>query len=257
MAYGSVNVPGKLTAADVGALPISGGTLTGDLRIKGSGNYGTKINLGDGDYVYISEPTDDCMKINAKKLDIVLSDTSTSKITINGIPLLSALGALLISGGSMSGALSVLEPTLPDHAATKRYVDMHGNPSAKIIIVKYNSASETRTYNIELRPSTGYWDNIARYYSVDFSASLNSNGWTEIRLEPPAGYAFCQGAGTGSSMPYIEVTRSSGGTEAIKGDINSDGVIIFTLSVSSVIGSFKFVVSSANSNCPTVALEVA
>ena len=44
-----------LTATDVGALPTAGGTLTGDLRIKGSGNYGTKINLGDGTmYILVS-----------------------------------------------------------------------------------------------------------------------------------------------------------------------------------------------------------
>ena len=72
------------TAADVGALPIGGGTLTGDLRIKGSGNYGTKINLGDGDYVHISEPTDDCMEIKAKKIHFVTSADTDDKFTLNG-----------------------------------------------------------------------------------------------------------------------------------------------------------------------------
>lgn len=72
------------TAADVGALPSSGGTLTGDLRIKGSGNYGTKINLGDGDYVHISEPTDDCLEIKAKKINFVTSATTDDKFTLNG-----------------------------------------------------------------------------------------------------------------------------------------------------------------------------
>lgn len=65
-------------------LPISGGTLTGDLTIKGAGNFGTKLNLGDGDYVHISEPTDDCMEIKAKKVNFVLSDGTDSKFTING-----------------------------------------------------------------------------------------------------------------------------------------------------------------------------
>ena len=86
MAYGSVNVPGKLTAEQVGALPVTGGTLSGNLTLKGPNNYGTKINFGDGDYVHISEPTDDCMEIKAKKVNFVLSDTSDEKFTVNGSP---------------------------------------------------------------------------------------------------------------------------------------------------------------------------
>ncbi len=102
------------TASDVGAapanhthsyLPLSGGTLTGNLTLKGSGNYGTKINLGDGDYVHISEPTDDCMEIKAKKLDIVLSDTTSGKLTVNGTALLDAIGAAA-AGHSHTGYAS-------------------------------------------------------------------------------------------------------------------------------------------------------
>ena len=74
----------NLTAANIGALPISGGTVTGDLRIKGSGNYGTKINLGDGDYVHIYEAEEDCLEIKAKKTNFVLSDNTVRKFTING-----------------------------------------------------------------------------------------------------------------------------------------------------------------------------
>lgn len=67
------------------ALPLTGGTLTGNLTVKnGTSNYGSKINLGDGDYVHISEPTDDCMEIKAKKVNFVLSDSTSSKFTING-----------------------------------------------------------------------------------------------------------------------------------------------------------------------------
>lgn len=78
---------GDYTAAQVGALPIGGGTLTGDLRIKGSGNFGTKINLGDSDYVHIAEPTDDCLEIKAKKINFVVSATSDDKFTLNGDPI--------------------------------------------------------------------------------------------------------------------------------------------------------------------------
>lgn len=89
------------TAADVGALPVGGGTLTGDLRIKGSGNFGTKINLGDGEYVHIAEPTDDCLEIKAKKINFVVSDTSDAKFTLNGSPIGGSSG-----GGSGGGVVT-------------------------------------------------------------------------------------------------------------------------------------------------------
>lgn len=44
-------------------LPLTGGTINGNLRIQ-SGNYGTKLNFGDGDYCYIHEPTDDNLTIH-------------------------------------------------------------------------------------------------------------------------------------------------------------------------------------------------
>lgn len=65
-------------------LPAAGGTITGNLRLKGTGNFGNIINFGDSDYVHISEPADDCLEIKAKKVNFVLSDTSTARFTING-----------------------------------------------------------------------------------------------------------------------------------------------------------------------------
>lgn len=40
--------------------------VTGNMRLKGSGNYGNKLNFGDGEYAYIEEPEDDVLKIYAK-----------------------------------------------------------------------------------------------------------------------------------------------------------------------------------------------
>ena len=83
----------SLSAADVGALAATGGTVdgsinvTGNLTLKGSGNYGNKINLGDGDYVHISEPTDDCMEIKARKVNFLISSADADCVAINGKPL--------------------------------------------------------------------------------------------------------------------------------------------------------------------------
>lgn len=66
VAWGGTGKNTALTASDVGALPLTGGTLTGNLRIYSGDNDNIhKINLGDGEFVYISEPEDDCMEIHA------------------------------------------------------------------------------------------------------------------------------------------------------------------------------------------------
>ena len=60
-----------LAAADIPALdylPLTGGTLTGDLRLKtGGGNYGSTLRFGDGDYAYLAEDEDDHLSIYASK----------------------------------------------------------------------------------------------------------------------------------------------------------------------------------------------
>ena len=65
-------------------LPMSGGTITGNLRLKGSGNYGNTLNFGDGDYVHISEPTDDHLEIKGSYINFVTSATGTGRFTLNG-----------------------------------------------------------------------------------------------------------------------------------------------------------------------------
>lgn len=65
-------------------LPLAGGTITGNLVINGTtttnnivlnkaGNFGNKINFGDGDYVYLKEASDDSLTIYGSK-----------KISLNG-----------------------------------------------------------------------------------------------------------------------------------------------------------------------------
>lgn len=56
-------------ALDVnGSISVSAdANITGDLRLKGSGNYGNTLYFGDGSYCYITEPSDDAMKIYGSK----------------------------------------------------------------------------------------------------------------------------------------------------------------------------------------------
>ena len=65
-------------------LPLAGGTIAGNLTLKNSTAFGCKLNFGDGDYVHISEPTDDNMEIKAK--NVTFSTTNP----IHGVPTPSA-----------------------------------------------------------------------------------------------------------------------------------------------------------------------
>ena len=68
------------------ALPLSGGTLTGDLRLKPTGsNYGAKINFGDSDYAYLKENTDDSLEIKANGINFAVTD-GYDKLTISTNP---------------------------------------------------------------------------------------------------------------------------------------------------------------------------
>jgi hypothetical protein len=44
--------------------------IMGNLRLKGSGNYGNTLLFGDGTYCYISEPSDDVMHIKASRIEL-------------------------------------------------------------------------------------------------------------------------------------------------------------------------------------------
>ena len=65
-------------------LPLSGGTITGNLRLKGSGNFGNILNFGDSDYVHISEPTDDHLEIKGSYINFVTNTQNVGHFTLNG-----------------------------------------------------------------------------------------------------------------------------------------------------------------------------
>lgn len=72
-------------------LPLAGGTITGNLRLKGSGNYGNKLNFGDSEYVYLHEPTDDSLEIYAEKGINLKTSAGISTVKVNGTAIKDAL----------------------------------------------------------------------------------------------------------------------------------------------------------------------
>ena len=101
------------TAAQSEETLLSGGTIdgdltiTGDLRLKGSGNYGNTLFFGDGSYANISEPADDTLTIKATNINL------NGNVLVNG----SAIGS---SSGSTATAGS-WTPTLTTSAAVSSY----------------------------------------------------------------------------------------------------------------------------------------
>lgn len=59
--------------------------ITGNLRLKGTGNYGNKILFGDGEYVSLFEATDDDLTIKATDIEIEAQNLLLdSEVNVNG-----------------------------------------------------------------------------------------------------------------------------------------------------------------------------
>ncbi len=74
-------VPVAFNAGTEGAL--SGDqTITGDLRLKGEGNYGNYLRFGDGSYCYIAELEDDIMTVKATRINL-----EANSVNVYGYPI--------------------------------------------------------------------------------------------------------------------------------------------------------------------------
>jgi len=77
---------GDYTPQMVGALPITGGTVSGNIRLQGSATPGEKINFGEQDFAYISHPSVRKIEIRGKN-GVNLKADLASNITLNGDPI--------------------------------------------------------------------------------------------------------------------------------------------------------------------------
>ena len=84
-ASGADITPGESSNSGMidGNATISGDCLiNGNLRLKGSGNYGNTLYFGDGSYTTISEPSDDTLAIKATTLNL-----NATTVNLNGNPI--------------------------------------------------------------------------------------------------------------------------------------------------------------------------
>lgn len=126
---GFTNEAGAAVIDDTGGNDFSGDvSITGDLRLKGSGNYGNTLYFGDGSYCYLKENTDDDLTIKAG--DILLD------------------GRVYLNGATMESGR--WQPTLTTTAAVSSYTTRQGwyQKLGNVITIGFNiKATISSGYN--------------------------------------------------------------------------------------------------------------
>lgn len=155
-------------------LTISGGTLTGDLRLKNSGSYGLTLYFGDASYVYLNEDTDDHLKMYASKGFTMLTSSTSYGVVIGSSSTATPAtlyGTLDVSGNTtLTGTLTVGTSSVNKSTTLNGTLSVSGNTtmegtltvgttSANKSISLYGSTSSALTI---YGGSTSYSTNIYR-----------------------------------------------------------------------------------------------
>ncbi len=137
-------------------LPLSGGTVTGNLRLKGSGNYGNKLNFGDSDYVHISEPTDDHLEIQATYINFVTNTQNVGHFTLNGKNIALAESIPNIQHGYKTISLTANVLTEFSISFEKNF---SSNPNV-VFTSRHNSKTSTDMHKIKTITTSGFTGQI-------------------------------------------------------------------------------------------------
>lgn len=174
-------------------LPLSGGTVSGDLQVSGAiragtaSGSGTRLLIGDGNYCYISEPTDDNMTIhvNSNKNLNLEGNVQINGTNIGSITVASATNAnYATTAGTATNATNAnsavyANVTKPDHKS-------YGNGNASLsswgwsLESAFNVANSTGFSNF-----TMYWfwagdmaGSAASWYG--YQTNHGSNQWMQV-----------------------------------------------------------------------------
>ena len=146
-----------LAAADIPDLsgtylPLTGGTLTGDLRLKNSGNYGLTLLFGDGTNAYLTEDTDDHLKMYGKN-GITLITTSSSYAVAIG----SSGTATPLTVYGETTAYGNLTVGAQDSTSSCKTLTLYGRTSSSYpALTIYGVASSSTRYSTSIYRDSSY-----------------------------------------------------------------------------------------------------
>ena len=153
-------------------------TITGNLRLKGSGNYGNTLYFGDGSYANISEPSDDTLTIKATNINL------NGNVSVNG----SAIGSS--GGGGTSGTWT---PTLSSSAISSYTVRQGWYQQVGNVV--------TLGFNIKANCNSGY-----------SSTSISISGLPVTPRYDASGGGMCSGVYVSAGFNFECWVASTGGT---------------------------------------------
>ena len=157
-----------------GLLPKTGGTLTGDLRLKpANANYGLRIRFGDGDYVYLLEDTDDHLIIYADR-GIDLNTSSGYDVTVNGVALTPADYVTKSTAQTITGEKTFT--TKPVHIGSSSGIDVDGSSYIDLGDARMKWDANNHSLYVTKRPGSSYAGDINLIVDGDVGAGAPGTG---------------------------------------------------------------------------------
>ena len=151
-------------------LPLTGGTLTGDLRLKNSGSYGLTLYFGDSSYAYITEDTDDHFTMYGRKGITMLTSSSSYSFVIGS----SSAAAPVTIYGNTTAYGNITMGAQTDTSSCKT-LTLYGRTSSSYpAITVYGVASSSTRYSTSVyRDATYLQITSGVYVSGNFVATGN------------------------------------------------------------------------------------
>ena len=222
-----VNQQGFLTSSDLNGyateswvgnnyLSLTGGTLTGDLRLKNSSNYGMHLYFGDGSYCYLHEDTDDHLVIHAAK-GVKFDIGSSYNVTISN----DIIATQPWVSSNYPGTVTSVQMTVPTGFA------ISGSPI-------------TSSGTLALSFATGY----SLPLTADVAKGVTAYGWGDHAL---AGYWKSGSGNHPTTLSGYGITDALGSDTTFWGQTASNGAVSGSMAgVGSIAATGEIKSSSAN-----------